>query len=436
MTHFNGLVDVDLPTLLLHDTAVEHNLQLMARFCAENGVELAPHAKTHMSEDLCRRQINSGAWGMTAATPAQVRVLAGFGIERILHANLLVDRAAIAWVAETFLSDHAETLPSGVPEYYCYVDSAAGLALLERELARWAPSRKLRVLLELGFAGGRSGMRSDAEARSLAHAVAESALVELAGVAGFEGLMPLANGRVPAEAPQFLARMRALTQYCADTGLFAGTPIITAGGSSFFDLVVDELGPANWALPVTCILRSGCYITHDHGLYARTSPFGQRQHSEGDEGDAAAAAGERFVPALELLASVLSRPEPDRVIVGFGRREAPTDAGLPVVLGRLRSSDLGGDRSDDGDRGSKGAGDRGTQRRAEEFGNGESVAGWEVTGVNDHHAFVRVPADAVVTPGDVLRLGISHPCGAFDRWRGIHLIDDDRQVIGMVRPVL
>jgi D-serine dehydratase len=36
----------------------------------------------------------------------------------------------------------------------------------------------------------------------------------------------------------------------------------------------------------------------------------------------------------------------------------------------------------------------------------------------------------------VLRLGISHPCGAFDRWRGIHLIDDDRQVIGMVRPVL
>ena len=401
--YVSALDDADLPLMLLGDSAITHNIRVMATFCADNSVHLAPHAKTHMSEELCRRQIQAGAWGMTAATPAQVRALAGFGIERILHANLLVDRAAIEWVARTFLD-----AVGGGSEYCCYVDSVDGLTLLEAELARLAPAAKLRVLLEVGFAGGRTGLRSDTEAIALAHAVAESSYLELVGVAGFEGLMPLADGSYPAEVPLFLARMHALTEYCASAGLFAGTPIVTAGGSSFFDLVVDHLGPDNFTFPVTCVLRSGCYITHDHGLYERTSPFGLRGGHE----------QEHFVPALELLASVLSRPEPDRVIVGFGRREAPTDAGLPVVLGRLRGVP------------------HEEAAPSEDTVPHEDTAGWEVTGVNDHHAFLRVPVEATVSPGDVLRFGISHPCGAFDRWRSIPLVDDQRRVIGTINPVL
>ena len=104
----------------------------------------------------------------------------------------------------------------------------------------------------------------------------------------------------------------------------------------------------------------------------------------------------RLTPALELLASVLSRPEPDLLIVGCGRRDAPTDDQLPQVIGM----------------------------QAESFA------------INDQHLFVRIDPAADIGIGDVVRLGISHPCGAFDRWRLIPLVDDDQRVTGWIEPVL
>jgi D-serine deaminase-like pyridoxal phosphate-dependent protein len=89
-----------------------------------------------------------------------------------------------------------------------------------------------------------------------------------------------------------------------------------------FDRVVAHLGPDRFNFPVQTVLRSGCYLTHDHGIYRRTSPL-----DWAGEPDRATAA-----PAFELLATVLSRPEPTLVIVGFGRRDAPFDDQLPVVL--------------------------------------------------------------------------------------------------------
>ncbi len=64
------------------------------------------------------------------------------------------------------------------------------------------------------------------------------------------------------------------------------------------------------------------------------------------------------------------------------------------------------------------------------------MRGWRVTGVNDHHALLRVPPGTRVAPGTVLRLGISHPCGAFDRWRHLPLVDAADRVIGEITPRL
>jgi D-serine deaminase-like pyridoxal phosphate-dependent protein len=36
----------------------------------------------------------------------------------------------------------------------------------------------------------------------------------------------------------------------------------------------------------------------------------------------------------------------------------------------------------------------------------------------------------------VLRLGISHPCGAFDRWRHLPLVDAEDRVVGEITPRL
>lgn len=389
--------DLELPAMLLRDDAIAHNVRAMADWCRAAGVQLAPHAKTHMSRELVRRQTAAGAWGFTAATPAQVRTLAGWGVGRVLHANVLVDRGSIAWVAEHLLSAGSAT------EYLCYVDSEAGLDLLLTALDRLRPDRPLPLLLELGFPGGRTGARDDVAALALAERVAGADRVRLAGVAAFEGLMPVGDDPgAPPGAADLLARVRALVTAVTEQGLVAGVPVVTAGGSSYFDLVARELGPAMWDRPVTTVLRSGCYVTHDHGVYRRTSPLGA------DRGTAA------LRPAFELRASVLSAPEDGLLIAGFGRREVPTDDRLPVVLGTL-----GPDGTD-----------------AAGTADAPDTAAWRVTGVNDHHAFLGVPPGTSVAPGTVLRLGISHPCGAFDRWRHLPLVDAADRVVGEITPRL
>jgi D-serine deaminase-like pyridoxal phosphate-dependent protein len=109
-------------------------------------------------------------------------------------------------------------------------------------------------------------------------------------------------------------------------------------------------------------------------------------------------------PALELWAQVLSRPEPDLALLGAGRRDAGFDKGLPVPLGVLRR---------DG-------------------GRDTSSAGWHVTELNDQHAYLRVAPGAALAPGDLVALGISHPCTTLDKWRVLVVVNDDGKVTDAV----
>lgn len=380
----------ELPQLVAHQSALHSNIATMAEYCLQARVSLAPHAKTTMSEQLINAQLAAGAWGMTAATPRQVRTLVDLGLNKIILANTLVDLAAIRWIAETFLGE-------GDREFCCYVDSVAGVELLQTALAQLAPSRPLPVLLEVGVAGGRTGARDLEQARVIADAVAHSPALKLVGVAAFEGvLVPSRTDAWPDALPEFLILIRSVMDALVERGQLPPQPIVTAGGSAYFDAVVEFLRPAAFSYEVQTILRSGCYVSHDHGLYHRTSPF-----------DGRAVAGQpRLQPALELLASVWSQPEPGLIIAGFGRRDVPIDDQLPVVLGYW-------------DQQSK-----------------VPLPGWKVQKLWDQHAAIAVPVDASVPLGTVLSLGISHPCGAFDRWREIPVVAEDYAVLDRLRPLL
>lgn len=381
---------VDLPLLVAFDAALDHNIASMARFSVQSGVWLAPHAKTSMSSEITARQLAHGAWGITAATVSQVAVLRSFGVNTILLANLVVDPRSIRWLVRHVLGNPAV-------EFYCYVDSVESVRLLDGVLSESAA--ELNVLLEVGFPGGRTGVRNLGQALDVAAAVGASRMLRLCGVSAFEGLTPgFREGPVPGAVSDLLCQVREVVVSLQERDLYANgnPPIVTAGGSSFFDVVVDELGSHRFGFPVRTILRSGCYVTHDHGVYQRTSPM-RRQGG----------VNVQFQPALEVLASVVSRPEPDLMIVGCGRRDVPTDDALPVILGLLDqpSSSVGP-------------------------GPAESIA------INDHHLFVRVDPASTVAAGNVVRLGISHPCGAFDRWRQIPLVDENYRMVGVLEPRL
>jgi D-serine dehydratase len=271
----------------------------------------------------------------------------------------------------------------------------ASVELLDQECGRAGPVGPMDVLLEVGYVGGRTGVRSLAEGVDVARAVDQSEHLRLVGVAGFEGLMPVSTTGEPAGLEAYLESIAQTARELNAAGLLASgrVPLVSAGGSSYFDRVVAHLGPDRFSFPVQTVLRSGCYLTHDHGIYRRTSPMDGR----------AAPTGPRLHPAFELLATVLSRPEPTLVIVGFGRRDAPFDDQLPVVLGRY---DRDGRRSD--------------------------TPGARVTKLNDQHAFLQVPDELRVGLGEMWSFGISHPCGAFDRWPAIPLVDHSYQITGAV----
>jgi D-serine dehydratase len=385
---WNALRHLEYPVLVLHEEELVHNITTMADYCRRHRVELAPHAKTSLSPQLIRRQIGAGAWGATAATAAQVRGLVAIGVPRILMANLLVDPVAIRWIATHVLGD----VDTG---FSCYVDSVASVELLDRECGQVTPAGRLDVLLEVGYVGGRTGVRSLGESLSVARAVNQSDHLCLVGVAGYEGLMPGAAAGEPAGLGAYLESIAQTAHQLNEAGLFAAgrVPLVSAGGSSYFDRVVARLSPDRFDFPVQTVLRSGCYLTHDHGIYRRTSPFDGRGTSNGP----------RLQPALELLASVLSRPEPTLAIVGFGRRDVPFDDQLPVVLGKY-----GHDR-----------------RRSD-------VPEVKVTKLNDQHAFLQIPEELEVSVGELWSFGVSHPCGAFDRWPAIPLVDHSHQIIGAV----
>jgi D-serine deaminase-like pyridoxal phosphate-dependent protein len=372
--------DLPLPALVLKESALVHNIALMARWCEERRILHAPHGKTTMAPQLFNRQLDAGAWGITAATASQARVYRAFGVERVLLANELVEPAALRWLAEEL---------AAAPEFdfYCLVDSLQQVEAMADALS--GSERPVQVLLEVGFEGGRTGCRTAPEAADVAAAVARFPGMELVGTEGYEGTIAADRSDTSlAAVDAFLRRLRETTVELERAGAFAGRErvIVSAGGSAYFDRVVDVLG-ADWPFEqaVDLVIRAGGYITHDVGLYERTSPLAQELR-----------------PALEAWGAVLSRPELDLALVGLGKRDVSHDLDLPrPQLVR----------------------DRDGLREATDMG---------VTALNDQHAYVRVPPGGALAVGDLIGCGISHPCTAFDKWRLIPVVDDDYTVIDAV----
>ena len=174
--------DLPFPLAVLKQSALRHNSHWMRSFLAASGVSLAPHGKTTMAPKLFQQQIDDGCWGITVATAQQAAVAAQHGIKRILIANQLVGRANITVILDLLRQDPTLDL-------YCYVDSAAGVEMLQAAV-RDAQAQPLNVLLEIGFKGGRTGCRNQATIGQVLEAlVAARPSLRLRGIAGYEGLI-------------------------------------------------------------------------------------------------------------------------------------------------------------------------------------------------------------------------------------------------------
>lgn len=372
------------PHARLDSSALRHNVATMADYCDRHGVTLYPHGKTTMAPQVWAMQLDSGAGGITVATVPQARIARQFGVENVLIANEVVDEAAMRWLAE-------DRMARPDLQLFCYVDSLDGVARLDRAVRDFGTDTRMSVLLELGHLEGRTGARTIDAAAAVAAAVGRSTNLELAGVAGYEGsLVGATVDETIAAARRYLDGLRELCELLLSQGQFEGRPFLTAGGSAYFDVVVETLGDAaDWDV----ILRSGCYVAHDSGLYSRLSPF-----ERGDQD------GLRLVAALEVRAPVLSVPEPHLAVIGVGRRDVSFDAGNPVLQRVL--------------------GANGVER---------PVVTTPITRMFDQHSIISLAEGTQVAVGDEVGLGVSHPCTTFDKWRWIPVTDAEGRIVDVIR---
>lgn len=392
--------DLMFPVLTLRDARMRNNLRVIRDFAEHHGVFLAPHGKSTLCPQLYRDQIEwGGAWGITAATVQQCAVVAAAGVPNIVIANQVVGRANVEQLAGL---KHAYPTTA----IYSLVDSVATAQQLVTYGQPALPlGARFQVLLEAGYAGGRTGVRSMDGALEVLQAVqAHSAVLELAGLECYEGTINLpdpdetirAVDRFLGFAVEVFARARTM-------GAFAGRSeiLLTAGGSSYFDRVAAQFAPARREPGTRIVLRGGSYLTYDHGFYARKMRDLQRRGGLGGRSgsiDPTTA----LQPALELWALVQSLPDPEMAIMTMGIRDLPYDLGYPVPLRQYRDGTLLREVADNG---------------------------YAVVNSNDQHCYLRYPPGADIRVGDVFAFGISHPCTAFDKWDVLYRVDEEFNVL-------
>ncbi len=379
--------DLSLPCAVLYEQKLKHNLEWMRQFIDAYGMRLAPHGKTTMAPKLFHMQLQAGAWGITLATAQQTMAAWKNGVRRVLMANELVGRQNMALIAH-LLEDPGF-------EYYCLVDSAQGV----EQLGMYFAERGLRVnvLLEIGIAGGRTGVRDARQLEQVLMALARFRhSVALCGMELYEGVLDNEQ-----DIRAFLRRAVDMARDLSTEGWFDHSPILLSGaGSAWYDVVAEEFSAARFNEPVEIVLRPGCYLTHDVGAYKKA------QARILERNPIAKKMSEGLLPAMQVWAYVQSVPEPTRAIMGMGKRDAAFDSGLPTPALHYRPGD-----------------DSATA----------APAHWTLTKMMDQHAYLQIGGEDNLRVGDMIAFDISHPCLTFDKWRVLPVVNGEYQVVDLVQ---
>ena len=379
--------ELTLPTAVLYEEKLQHNLHWMRKFIDAYGLKLAPHGKTTMAPALFKMQLDAGAWGITLATVQQTHAAYAHGVRRVLMANQLIGKANMALAARMLRDQEFE--------FYCLVDSSEQVDRLGSFFR--TQGLKLNVLLELGAMGGRTGVRNESQLQAVLAALAHwKGTIGLSGVELYEGVLDNEAG-----IRAFLGRAVEMMRYLLEQGKIERKPALLSGaGSAWYDVVAEVFTAADFGDAVEIVLRPGCYLTHDVGAYRKAqerilkdNPVAREMH-------------EGLEPALHIWAYVQSVLEPEKAIIGLGKRDAAFDSGLPVPALHFRP---GAQKPD------------------------AAPSHWKLTKMMDQHAYLQISVGDDVRVGDMIAFDICHPCLTFDKWRVLPVVDSEYRVVNVAR---
>ncbi|MCL9773860.1 amino acid deaminase [Vibrio sp. S4B1] len=373
--------DISLPVAVINKRALEHNMDWMQQFALHHNVKLCPHGKTTMTPAFFQQQKAKGAWGITVATPPQAEIAAHSGITNIIMANQLVGKTNMAMISRM--------LEETDSQFICCVDSQKNVEHLNTFFAK--KDQTINVLIELGVEGGRCGVRHHDDVLALAQYIEATSNVTLVGIEVYEGVIH--GGDEEQRVRDLLTSTIQLGRQLLNDKLLPPQPILTGAGSAWYDVVAETLANLD---DFEAIIRPGCYVIHDTGIYleAQEKVMARAKKNQGFACDL----GGDLTSSLEVWAYVISRPEPNKAVVGLGKRDVAFDAGLP------------------------------TAERLYRDGKAVPINDITTTNVMDQHTFLAIPTDSDIQVGDMIAFSTSHPCLTFDKWRYIAISDDDHVV--------
>ena len=289
--------DVDTPALLVDLDAFEHNIALMAKLVAGFGVNHRPHAKTHKSPVIARRQIAAGAVGQCCQKVGEAEILVAGGVDDVLVSNQIVGRRKLDRLAGL-----ARQARIGV----C-VDDAGNIADINTAGERFGST--IEVLVEIDIGAGRCGVAPGTAAVDLAKTIDAAPNLTFGGLQAYQGRAQHIRGfgerrtaidKAGAQVKDTVDRLSAAGLQCR---------LVTGAGTGTFPF---EASSGIWNE-----LQAGsyCFMDADYGL------------NLGEDGEHI----DTFRQSLFVLATVMSHPARDRAVLDAGHKAASVDSGLPRV---------------------------------------------------------------------------------------------------------
>ena len=342
--------ELDTPALLIDLDKMEANIQTMADFFTTVNAMLRPHVKTHKTPIISHKQIAAGAIGVTCAKLGEAEAVIHAGVRDVLIANQVVGSHKIARLIN--LARHSEIMVA--------VDNPQNVRDISAAAA--AKGATVRMLVEVNVGMNRCGVESGKPALELAKQIRQSPNLKFEGLMGYEG-----HTVAKPDLKEREANVREAMQHLIDAKHYlekhgVEVSIMSGGGTGTFNIT--------GSIPEMTEVQAGSYIFMDSTY----------RNVEG--------VGEQFDCSLSVLATVVSRPAPDRVIVDTGLKVLAKEFGIPQPIG---------------------------------------ITGVEMTGLSEEHGTLKCvgqvsDTDVPLTPGDKIEILPTHCCttvNLHDRYYGI-----------------
>lgn len=289
--------DLNTPVLVVDLDALDRNIAAMATLTAQHGIGLRPHAKTHKSVDIARRQIAAGASGLCCAKIGEAEVLADGGISGLLITSPVASPPAIVRLA---------VLAARSPGLMAVFDHPDVVAATERALADTGAT--LGAVIDIDPGIRRTGVASPDAAVALAEAIADAPHLVYRGVQFYCGAQQHIENYAERRAAieERTEYLRTVIAALTDAGF--PPAIVTGSGTGSHRIDLD--------LGVFTELQAGSYV------------FMDRQYLDCDltEGPVP------FETSLAVDARVVSANHAALVTIDAGFKSLSTDGGRPGVL--------------------------------------------------------------------------------------------------------